>query len=63
MKPFGRARTHPSGGTTVIAWLGSFMPGFSDLIAGSFQFLTLPRKMSATVVPSSLRPDFTPRRL
>src|SRR5436190_23571031 len=47
----------------VIVVLGRFMPGFSDLIAGSFQVLILPRKMSAIVGPSSLIPLLTPDRL
>src|SRR6476659_362798 len=42
---------------------GSETPGFIFVIAGSFHFLIFPRKMSAIVVPSSLRPDFTPLRL
>ena len=49
--------------TTVIAVLGRLMPGFSDLIAGSFQVLILPRKMLASVGPSSLMPLLTPDRL
>ena len=49
--------------TTVIAVLGRLMPGFSVLIAGSFQVLILPRKMSAIVGPSSFRPVLTPDRL
>src|SRR5450755_3709780 len=42
--------------TTVIFVLGSFIPGLSLAIAGSFQVLILPRKMFAVVGPSSLRP-------
>ena len=49
--------------TTVIAVLGRLMPGFSALIAGSFQVLILPRKMLAIVGPSSLSPLLTPDRL
>ena len=49
--------------TTVIAVLGSFMPGLSLAIAGSFHVLILPRKMSAIVGPSSLSPLLTPDRL
>ena len=45
---------------TVMSVLGSFTPEFSAAIAGSFHFLILPRKMSATVAPSSLRPFSTP---
>ena len=44
----------------VIAVLGSVTPGFSALISASFQVLTLPRKMSARVLPSSLSPVLTP---
>ncbi len=49
--------------TTVIAVLGSFVPGLSLAIAGSSHFLILPRKMSAAVAPSSLSPLLTPGRL
>jgi len=49
--------------TTVIESPGSVTPGFSFAIAGSFHFLIFPRKMSAIVAPSSLRPFFTPLRL
>src|SRR4051795_11268905 len=48
---------------TVMLPLGSETPLFSLAIAGSFQVLTLPRKMSATVAPSSLRPLSTPSTL
>ena len=45
-----------------------FVPGrlvlpLTFAIAGSFHFLILPRKMSATVAPSSLRPLSTPLTL
>src|SRR6202035_3193324 len=40
---------------TVIAVLGSEEPGLSALISASFQVLTLPRYMSAIVLPSSFR--------
>src|SRR5215831_6946030 len=43
--------------------LGRLTPGLSDLIAGSFQFLILPWKMSAMVFGSSFRPLLTPDRL
>jgi hypothetical protein len=49
--------------TIVIAVLGRLIPGFSALIAGSFQVLILPRKMLASVGPSSFRPLLTPGRL
>ena len=49
--------------TTVMLVLGSLTPGFWLVISGSFHFLTLPRKMSAIVGPSSFRPFFTPARL
>src|SRR3954466_2446415 len=41
---------------TVMFDAGSFRPELSLAIAGSFHFSTLPRKMSAAVAPSSLRP-------
>src|SRR3954453_4110774 len=46
--------------TTVMLASGRFVPGLSFAIAGSFHFLILPRKMSATVLPSSLRSLGTP---
>ena len=49
--------------TTVMLVLGRLMPGFSALIAGSFQVLILPMKMFATVGPSSFSPLLTPDRL
>src|SRR5712671_781432 len=49
--------------TIVIELDGRLTPAFCFAISGSFHFLTLPRKMSATVGPSSLRPAFTPLRL
>src|SRR6266496_1247524 len=39
---------------TVMAKSGRVLPLFSCLIAGSFHFLILPRKMPATALPSSL---------
>src|SRR3954447_1645730 len=49
--------------TTVILPLGSVTPELSLAIAGSFQVLILPMKMSASVAPSSLSPAFTPLTL
>src|SRR6201995_4106802 len=49
--------------TTVMAFLGRLMPGLSFLIAGSFPVLILPRKVSASVGPSSLSPLLMPGRL
>ena len=49
--------------TTVIDVLGSLTPGFSAAIAGSFHFLTVPRKMFAIVGPSSLSPVLRPLTL
>src|SRR4051812_15631190 len=49
--------------TTVIVDDGSDTPVFCPAIAGSFHLVTLPRKMSASVLPSSLRPPLTPSRL
>ena len=49
--------------TTVICVLGRFTPGFSDLIAGAFQVVILPEKMSAIIGPSSFSPVFIPGRL
>src|SRR5439155_22136144 len=37
---------------------GSVTPGFCWAISGSFHAVTLPRTMSAAVVPSSLSPDW-----
>ena len=48
---------------TVMSELGSFASGFPWAIAGSFHLVILPRKMSATVLPSSLRPLSTPLTL
>src|SRR4051795_2909829 len=48
---------------TVMFVLGSWAPEFWPAISGSFHFLTLPRKMSATVLPSSFRPCSTPSTL
>src|SRR4051812_35929961 len=48
---------------TVMSSPGSPTPEFCFAIDGSFHFLTLPRKMFATVGPSSLRPLATPDRL
>src|SRR5437764_14960953 len=49
--------------TTVIDVLGSLTPGFSAAIAGSFHFLTVPRKMFAIEGPSSLSPVLRPLTL
>ena len=49
--------------TTVIAVLGRLTPEFSDAIAGSFHFVILPAKMSATTGPVSFNPLLTPGRL
>src|SRR5262245_53566528 len=46
--------------TIVMAVDGRSTPGLRALMAGSFQFLILPRKMSAVVVPSSFSPFSTP---
>src|SRR6266540_5934799 len=42
--------------TTAMGIDGSPTPGFCAAISGSFHLVTEPRKMSATVCPSSLRP-------
>src|SRR5881628_2077826 len=42
--------------TTWIGVDGSVVPEFWAAISGSFHFVTLPRKMSAAVLPSSFRP-------
>src|SRR5215467_3764290 len=47
----------------VIAVLGSFMPGFSAAIAGSFHFLISAWKIFAMVGASSFRPLLMPGRL
>ena len=50
--------------TTVIAIAGSFTPGLSFAISGSFQVLTLPMKMSATSGPLTISsPGLTPGTL
>src|SRR5579871_152323 len=46
--------------TTVMAVLGRLRPGFSALMAGSFQVLIWPMKILAVVGPSSFRPLLTP---
>src|SRR2546427_3329391 len=46
--------------TIVICVEGSLTPLLSAAISGSFHDLTLPRKMSAVVVPSSFRSFGTP---
>src|SRR5581483_9912066 len=56
--PDSSARWH-----TWIGLSGRVTLGFSDVIAGSFQLLTLPRKMSATVDPSNLSGSLTSLRL
>ena len=38
----------------MMSWSGSFTPGLSAAIRGSFHFVILPRKMSARVAPSNL---------
>src|SRR5438270_1652376 len=48
---------------TVIFVLGRLTPGLSALIAGSFHVLIFAMKMSAAVLPSSLRPFWTPGTL
>src|SRR4051812_31696360 len=48
---------------TVILSAGSLRFGLAAAIFGSFQVVMVPRKMSAIVAPSSLRPDFAPSRL
>src|SRR3954453_6313711 len=48
---------------TVMLPLGRVIPLFCLAISGSFQVLTLPRKMSATDAPSSLRPLSSPLTL
>src|SRR5215475_5343181 len=47
----------------VIAVLGRFMPGFSDVIFESFHLVILPWKMPPRVGPSSFRPLLMPGRL
>ena len=49
--------------TTVMAVPGSETPGLSALSSASSHFLTLPRKMSAIVLPSIFSPVWTPGRL
>src|SRR3954447_25885656 len=49
--------------TTVMLDEGRLTPRFCFAISGSFHFFTFPRKMSASVAPSSFRPDLTPLRL
>src|ERR1700754_2014360 len=48
---------------TVIFESGSLKSGLPEAIFGSFHVVILPRKMSAIVAPSSLRPESTPSRL
>src|SRR3954462_4613096 len=47
---------------TVMFDAGSDMPALPAAIFGSFHLVILPRKMSAIVAPSSLRPVLTPSR-
>src|SRR3954469_15730069 len=49
--------------TTVIFVAGRLTPGLSALIFASFQVVIFLRKMSAAVVPSSLRPFCRPGTL
>src|SRR5436853_5093262 len=49
--------------TVVMDVLGRLAPRFWPAISGSFQVLTLPRKMSATVGPSSFSPEGAADRL
>src|SRR3954451_14129985 len=49
--------------TTVILVAGRVTPGLSALMAGSFQVVIFFWKMSAAVLPSSLRPFSTPLTL
>ena len=49
--------------TIVMAVEGSETPLLSALILGSSHVFTLPRKISATVLPSSFRPFSTPSTL
>ena len=51
------------GATVANIFLGKITTWNDPAIAGSFHFLTLPRKMSASVLPSSLRPLSTPSTL
>src|SRR3954447_25998069 len=48
---------------TVIVSFGGCRPELPAAIFGSFQVLIFPRKMSAIVAPSSLRPDLRPSTL
>jgi hypothetical protein len=41
--------------TTVIAWSGSFTPGFKAAIFASFQLEISPAKINAIVSPSNLQ--------
>src|SRR4051794_29684892 len=47
----------------VMSVAGRLVPAFWRAISGSFHFLTLPRKMSAAVAPSSFRPWSMPSTL
>ena len=49
--------------TTVIVVLGRLTPGFSAAIAELFHFVIFPRKMFASVGPSSFRPVLMPDTL
>jgi len=49
--------------TVVMAWFGRVVLGFRAVIAGSFQFVMVPRKMLAMTVPVRWRPDGMPGRL
>ena len=56
----------PDSSARCTVWMGRFgrlTPGFSFPISWSFQFFTLPRKMSAVVGPSSFKPVCSPGTL
>ena len=46
-----------------MSWFGRVKSGFSDVIAESSQLVMVPRKISATTSPVSLRPVSIPGRL
>ena len=48
---------------TVMSVAGSFAPGFRAVIALSFHFVILPRKMSASTAPVNFNSAFTPGML
>src|SRR5712692_7058732 len=49
--------------TTWMGVLGGLRPGFCVVISGSFQVVTLPKKMSAAVAASSFSPEWRPDTL